>query len=241
MNKEKQNENKRKRVGALFSILFGVLVIGLIYAFQFDVPKPQPVKLIELDYTGGGQSGGSSAAKEEPTKDKSEASADEVKTQQDESPVQKTSSTQKSKTKSNSKSSSSSSSKKPNTKSLAGAGTFGNNKGNGSNNSDGDGNGLGDGVGPNVGNQVGDGSGRTIKSRPKPKNPIAEEGIVVVEILIDRSGKVVSAEILRNRSTTSNPAHYAEAKKEALKYKFNSKSSAAKFEKRTISIEFTLQ
>lgn len=241
MNKHKENEKKRKRMGVLFSILFGIMVIGLIYSFKFDIPKQEPVKLIELDYTGGGESGGSSAPSE--SEDNSEGAADQVKTQEDESPVKKTTSKEKSTSKSNSTSSSSSSTKKTNSKAVAGAGTFGNNNGTGSGNNDGDGDGFGNGQGPGVGDKIGDGSGRTIRYKPSADNPIDEEGTVVVEILIDRTGKVTSATVLSNhsRTTTSNPTHYAEAKKTAMQYKFNSKSDASLYEKRTVAITFKLQ
>lgn len=236
MRNEKEEKNKRKRIASIFAVVFGVITVGLLYAFKIDYPEDKPVPLIELDFSGGGESGGSNseAKSEETVEEESSSVAEPVKTQETESPVKKTTSTKKT--------TNTSSGKKTNNNALAGAGTFGNNNGSGNGNSDGNGDGEGFGKGPGVGDNIGDGSGRGIKYRPEANNPVDEEGTVVVEILIDRSGKVTSAKVLSNhsRTTTSNPSHYAEAKKTAMKYKFNSKSDASLYEKRTIGITFKL-
>ncbi|WP_291857768.1 energy transducer TonB [Marinilabilia sp.] len=84
-------------------------------------------------------------------------------------------------------------------------------------------------------------SGRTLSGAlPKPEYNIQEEGIVVVEITVDRNGNVVSAEPILKGTTTQNSYLWRVARQAALKAKFNSKGDAPAYQKGTITYHFNL-
>lgn len=84
-------------------------------------------------------------------------------------------------------------------------------------------------------------SGRTLSGAlPKPEYNIQEEGIVVVEITVDRSGNVVSAEPILKGTTTQNSYLWRMARQAALKAKFNSEGDAPAHQKGTITYHFNL-
>lgn len=98
--------------------------------------------------------------------------------------------------------------------------------GNGGGKGNGDGPGRGDGTGGPVGPGVGPGKGfslvgRSLASRPTLKNPTQEEGIVCVEIVVDRNGNVIRANALSAGSTTTNSVLRSTARQSALLWKFN--------------------
>ncbi|WP_421918418.1 cell envelope integrity protein TolA [Marinifilum sp.] len=82
--------------------------------------------------------------------------------------------------------------------------------------------------------------GRNSLSIPKPQTNLQEGGKVVVEITVDKNGKVVNARPGMPGSTTSNSALFDAARKAALKAKFNSDSSAPAYQKGTITYVFQL-
>jgi TonB family protein len=105
---------------------------------------------------------------------------------------------------------------------------------------------------PNVGNYNGSGkgdsgtgfdlSGRSLSGElPKPEYNIQEEGIVVVEITVDRNGNVVSAEPILKGTTTQNSYLWRMARQAALKARFNSDGDAPAYQKGTITYHFNLQ
>ncbi len=75
---------------------------------------------------------------------------------------------------------------------------------------------------------------------PKPTYNIQKEGIVVVEITVDRNGKVVSAEFKLKGSTTQDNYLVAKAIEAAKKAKFNSDRESAAYQKGTITYHFVL-
>ncbi len=83
-------------------------------------------------------------------------------------------------------------------------------------------------------------NGRNSLSIPKPQYNLQESGKVVVEITVDKNGKVVSARPGMPGSTTSNSTLFDAAKKAALKAKFNSDSNAAAYQQGTITYHFQL-
>jgi TonB family protein len=84
-------------------------------------------------------------------------------------------------------------------------------------------------------------SGRTLSGAlPKPEYNIQEDGIVVVEITVDRNGNVVSAEPILKGTTTQNSYLWRVARQAALKAKFNSKGDAPAYQKGTITYHFNL-
>ncbi len=106
---------------------------------------------------------------------------------------------------------------------------------NGSANSDnyGDGGGQGDGISYDLG-------GRSHKSLPKPNYPGNEDGIVVVTVRVDKSGKVISAEPGARGSTISSAQFLNEARQAALKARFNEDPSAPAVQQGTITYRFVL-
>jgi colicin import membrane protein len=92
----------------------------------------------------------------------------------------------------------------------------------------------GSGITPNL-------SGRSPIYLKKPEFNIQKEGIVVVEISVDRNGKVISATPGAKGSTLVDNTLYAAAKKAALESAFNVKSNATERQVGTISYHFKLQ
>jgi outer membrane biosynthesis protein TonB len=84
-------------------------------------------------------------------------------------------------------------------------------------------------------------NGRNPVHLQKPEFNVLKEGIVVVEITVDRTGKVISASPGAKGSTIVNNTLYAAAKKAALESKFNLKNDAPEKQVGTISYHFKLQ
>lgn len=85
-------------------------------------------------------------------------------------------------------------------------------------------------------------SGRTlVGSLPKPSYNVQEEGIVVVEITVDKYGKVTSANVQMNGTTIQNTNLWNVAKQAAMKARFNENASAAAIQKGTITYRFQLE
>lgn len=84
-------------------------------------------------------------------------------------------------------------------------------------------------------------AGRSLNgSLPKPAYTIQEEGIVVVEITVDKNGNVVNATPILKGTTTQNSILWKQAKAAALKAKFNADSNAPTYQKGTITYHFVL-
>ena len=81
-------------------------------------------------------------------------------------------------------------------------------------------------------------SGRSITFRPKLTNATQETGKVVVNIWVDRYGKVKRATPGAKGSTTTNSQLYKIAKAAAMKAKFSANSKAPEEQKGTIVFEF---
>lgn len=92
----------------------------------------------------------------------------------------------------------------------------------------------GDGIGFNL-------NGRSPLHLPKPDFTILREGIVVVEITVDRNGKVISATAGGKGSTIADKTLWEAAKKAALESKFNTKGDAPERQIGTITYHFKLQ
>lgn len=97
----------------------------------------------------------------------------------------------------------------------------------------GPGGGIGNGVSASL-------DGRTSLSLPKPQYPGNEEGVVVVQVTVDKKGLVKKAEAGVRGSNTAEPELIAAAKKAALQAKFNIDENAPAFQTGTITYRFTL-
>lgn len=75
---------------------------------------------------------------------------------------------------------------------------------------------------------------------PRPAYNIQEEGIVVVEITVDRTGVVTSARPILRGSTTQNSTLWEEARKAALKARFNPDQGAEVLQEGSITYHFVL-
>ncbi|MBA7515786.1 hypothetical protein ES705_07829 [subsurface metagenome] len=84
-------------------------------------------------------------------------------------------------------------------------------------------------------------AGRTPQSLPKPEYNYQAEGIVVVEVTVNRNGNVTKATAGVKGSTTLDNNLLKAAQKAALAAKFDRKPNAAAFQKGTITYHFLLQ
>lgn len=98
----------------------------------------------------------------------------------------------------------------------------------------GPGGGIGDGISYNL-------SGRRAQSIPKPSYPGNEAGIVVVEVTVDKFGKVSSARPGIKGSTSNNPYLLEAARKAAVAAKFNVDDQAPAYQKGSITYRFVLE
>ena len=80
-----------------------------------------------------------------------------------------------------------------------------------------------------------------LRALPPPKYDYQGEGRVVVEVSVDRSGKVVQAIPGYKGSTTIDEYLLKVAKEAALKAKFQTKADAPAIQKGTITYNFILK
>jgi len=113
----------------------------------------------------------------------------------------------------------------------------------------GSGNGSGTGNGNGIGNGNGNGSGGSgyslagrslVGSLPKPSYNNNEEGVVVVEIVVDSNGTVISANPILKGTTTQDSYLRKSAVEAAYKAKFNTATKTTNNQKGTITYHFTL-
>lgn len=102
---------------------------------------------------------------------------------------------------------------------------------------------------PNSSNHTGGGigngvtyslSGRNLISTPKIEDNSQEQGKVVVDIIVDKNGKVVKATPGGRGSTTTSAILYKKAKEAALKTKFNAKPDLLGDQKGQMTFVFIL-
>jgi len=98
--------------------------------------------------------------------------------------------------------------------------------------------GLGGGEGKGISFNL---SGRNARSLPKPAFPGNEAGIVVVEVTVDKYGKVTKALPGVKGSNTVDPDLLEAARKAAVSASFNTDQKAPAFQKGTITYHFILQ
>ncbi len=81
-------------------------------------------------------------------------------------------------------------------------------------------------------------SGRNSKSLPKPNYNQKDEGVVVVDIWVDKSGNVTKAIAGSRGSTTTNQSLWKLAVEAATRSKFDAKGNAPEEQKGTITYNF---
>src|SRR5690554_758625 len=121
--------------------------------------------------------------------------------------------------------------------------------GTGSGGGDGSGQGLGTGSGYGTGSGAGSGSGhgnykldgRKSIAMPAPQYKCNEEGIVVVEIFVDRTGKVIEAKPGARGTTNTAKCLVDIAKQAAMQAKFDPSTTAPERQIGTITYNFKLK
>jgi protein TonB len=126
--------------------------------------------------------------------------------------------------------------------------------GQGSGNTGGSGNGTSQGIGDGDGMGHGDGTpgyngtgkdynlkGRLLIKKPEQMTDSQEEGVVVVEIIVDETGKVVKAVPGQRGSTTVSANLFAKARQAALSAKFNPSPEGIKEQRGTYTFKFVLE
>lgn len=84
-------------------------------------------------------------------------------------------------------------------------------------------------------------AGRSLQgSLPKPQYNSQEEGVVVVEITVDRTGKVIAANPILRGSTTQDARLWKYATEAAFKARFNANPAAALKQRGEITYRFVL-
>ena len=119
-------------------------------------------------------------------------------------------------------------------------------QGRGGSGGEGAGGGSGGGTGTGIGQGSGPGysfklDGRSILSLPKPEYTNQVEGDVVVEVTVDKDGKVIQANPGVRGSTTLNEKLLQLAKEAALNARFDRNPNAPAVQKGTITYKFRLQ
>ena len=94
--------------------------------------------------------------------------------------------------------------------------------------------GRGNGLGYDLG-------GRGAKSLHRPNDDFSEEGIVVVDIWVNKKGAVTRAEISNKGTTTINTTLRNEAKRSALRSTFTADSNAPEEQHGTITYTFVIK
>src|ERR1019366_7763124 len=125
--------------------------------------------------------------------------------------------------------------------------------GEGDGNTGGSGTGTKQGVGSGEGTGHGNGNpgyngrggydlkGRMLLQKPARMTDSQEEGIVVVEIIVDETGKVIKATPGQRNSTTTSSNLYAKARQAALTVKFNPSPEGIKEQRGTYTFVFLLE
>lgn len=106
------------------------------------------------------------------------------------------------------------------------------------------GSGVGAGSGPGKGSGIGGGirfdlKGRSIIKPPSIPKDTQEEGVVVVEIVVDSEGNVIEANPNGRGTTTNSALLKAKARQAALATKFNKSDDGADEQRGTITIVFS--
>ncbi len=84
-------------------------------------------------------------------------------------------------------------------------------------------------------------NGRVLLKKPERMTDSEEDGVVVVQIIVDEGGKVIKATPGQRGSTTTSANLYAKARQAALSAKFNASPDGAQEQRGTYTFVFTLE
>lgn len=257
---DKHRTEKKYRIRALLgTLIFHLLVALLLILFGFKTPLPLPEEMaVIVDFGGGGGGGGSQShvrtqqevVRQDKTVTDNEQfipkNAESSVTQLEPSPIVKEPVTnpiqEQSKEPTPDPRLSQYWQNRPRDASNTGSGTG---SGVGTGQGSGSGAGIGTSVGSGVGSGTGGGSGpgysldgRSARYLPLPDYTEQEQGRVVVEIWVDKSGKVIRAIAGAKGSTTSNQSLWRKAEQAALQSKFSICDQCPEEQKGTITYTF---
>lgn len=249
-------QDKNSRKGVIGTVLFHMLLLLLFVQFGMGYQDPpeenQGAMLIDFGNAGGGSSSASSDSQESESSsnessaaessETSSSSQENVNTQTETETVdlnasQNNNTTEPQETVSENLNEALNALNNANNNSNNSNNNNGNSNNN--NNSNGNGNTSGDNTGPSsgIGFSLG---GRGKVSFKKPENPTQEDGTVVVDIWVNRDGKVIKAKPGARGSTTTNPILQKKAEEAAYKAKFKKDPNAPFEQKGTMTFVFIL-
>jgi outer membrane biosynthesis protein TonB len=252
MNKKDRNKS------ILATLIFHLVLVLILIFFSFKTPLPLPEEMgVVIEFGGGGGGGGTTGSF---TQTSSEAvshkednivspntNTEPVATQDVEqthvmSPQTQTQPVVKEEPVVDNRISNFWDSKKESNSKGQGSGK-GSGQGSGNGSGSGSGNGTGSGNGSGTGGGDGNGPnfnlhGRSARYIPIPEYTEQEQGRVVVDIWVDKNGKVTKAIAGAKGTTTSNPALWRKAQMAALNSSFSIDVNAPHEQKGTITYNF---
>lgn len=96
--------------------------------------------------------------------------------------------------------------------------------------------------GPGIGSGMASGSDRKVVKEPEIDNPTEEEGRVMLDLIIDQEGDVISVKVLSTHrlTTTDNPILFKAAEKAAWDWKFSKDPNGPEKQRLYKAITFTI-
>ncbi len=244
-------EKKRKRLAALFTLLFsaGVAVI-LLFFFGFRTPLPLPEeKGVEIELGGGGGGGGSDYNNAVADYYSSNANSGNLNDDYITDPNSEAHYSAGQTSSGNNNSKPQPDNRITNFKWGKGGGQgTGSGSGSGSGTGSGTGSGQGSGNGSGVGSGDGPNSGpgyslvgRSAKSLPVPRYDTEDQGRVIVKVWVDKKGKVMRAEPGEIGTTITNKSLWESCKNAAMNSNFSVNEDAPEIQVGTITYFFVKQ
>jgi len=246
-------QDKNSRSGVIGTILVHLLLLLLFVSFgmPYQDPPPPTEGAMMIDF---GDAGGGSPAEENPTENNESSasnSSNETQTSETNSSQENVQTTDNETVDLNASNNNTEAIEETVSDNLNSAldalNNANNNNSNSDNNSnsnsDSNSNGNSSSNGSNTGPSSGIGyslGGRGKVSFKKPENPTQEDGKVVVDIVVDRNGKVLKAKAGARGSTTTNPILQKKAEEAAYKAKFKKDPNAPFEQKGTMTFVFIL-
>jgi TonB family protein len=244
-------KDKNSRSGIVGTVLVHLLLLLLFVSFGMPYQDPPPVNEGAMVIDFGNSGGGSPAAEAENESNESSANSasNSEETSESNSSPESLQATEEETIEVNASQNTSEETQETVNENLnealdalknANNSNSNNENSNSSNNSNSNSESNGPNTGPTNGIGYSLGNGRGKVSFTKPENPTQEDGKVVVDIVVDRNGKVVRAKSGARGSTTTNPVLQKKAEEAAYKAKFKKDSTAPFEQKGTMTFVFIL-